>query len=102
MISRRDLLSSAAALAAGSALLAEVASSQDNSAANVADRGSDLAAFNSLETAAGYIFNSDLLAADTPVLRVSFAIVPEPTSLALAGLGIVGVLGLCFKRQLRR
>src|SRR5262245_15433034 len=40
--SRRNLLSSAAALAAGSALLNEVASSQDNPAANVTDRGSDL------------------------------------------------------------
>ncbi len=41
-LSRRNLLSSAAALAAGSALLAEVANSQDNPAASVADRGSDL------------------------------------------------------------
>jgi len=41
-LSRRNLLSSAAALAAGSALLTEVANSQDNPAASVADRGSDL------------------------------------------------------------
>lgn len=41
-LSRRNLLSSAAALAAGSALLAEVANSQENPAATVADRGSDL------------------------------------------------------------
>ena len=41
-LSRRNLLSSTAALAAGSALLAEVASGQDNPAASVTDSGSDL------------------------------------------------------------
>src|SRR5262245_45600612 len=41
-LSRRNLLASAASLAAGSALLTEVANSQDNPAANVADRESDL------------------------------------------------------------
>jgi hypothetical protein len=59
----------------------------------------DLAAFNGLETAAGYTFNSNLLASDTPVLRVSFAVVPEPATLALVGLGIVGALGLVRDRR---
>lgn len=63
---------------------------------------SDLSAFHGLETAPGYIFNSGLLASDTPVLRVSFAVVPEPASVALAGLGALGLIGICFKRQLRR
>lgn len=53
---------------------------------------SDLSAFNGLETAAGYNFDSSLLASDTPVLRVSFAVVPEPASFAIAGVGALGLL----------
>lgn len=63
---------------------------------------SDLVAFNGLQTAPGYIFNSGLLASDTPVLKVSFAVVPEPASIALAGLSALGLIGICFKRQIRR
>jgi len=55
----------------------------------------DLSAFNGLTTAAGYVFNSALLAADTPVLRVSFAVVPEPASIMLV---LGGGLGLARKR----
>lgn len=52
----------------------------------------DLVAFNGLETAAGYIFDSSLLSADTPVIRISFAVVPEPASLGLIGVGMIGML----------
>jgi hypothetical protein len=41
-LSRRKLFASAAAVAAGGALLAEFAGGQENPAANVADRGADL------------------------------------------------------------
>jgi hypothetical protein len=75
---------------------------RENENGVVAFNFSDLVAFNGLETAPGYTFNSGLLASDTPVLRVSFAVVPEPGSLALAGLGAVGLVGVYFKRQLRR
>jgi hypothetical protein len=61
----------------------------------------DLAAFNGLETAAGYLFNSGLLTAETPVLRVSFAVVPEPASVALAGIGALGLIGISCRRYLR-
>ena len=54
----------------------------------------DLAAFDGLETAAGYTFNSSLLTVDTPILRVSFAVIPEPAALALIGLGTIGLIGL--------
>lgn len=53
---------------------------------------SDLSAFNGLVTAAGYTFDSSLISASTPVLRVSFAVVPEPgaaAALALAAMGLV-------------
>jgi hypothetical protein len=52
----------------------------------------DLSAFNGLTTAAGYVFNSSLLSANTPVLRVSFAVVPEPSTAFLAILGAAGVV----------
>lgn len=56
----------------------------------------DLAAFNGLTTAAGYVFDSSLLSANTPVLRVSFQVVPEPTA---AVLGLLGTLGVAVSRR---
>ena len=52
----------------------------------------NLAAFNGLTTAAGYTFDSSLLSADTPVLRVSFAVVPEPGSLGIVSFGGIAVV----------
>lgn len=43
--------------------------------------------FNGLTTGAGYVFDSQLVA-DTPVYRISFAVIPEPASLAAVGFGI--------------
>lgn len=53
---------------------------------------SDFSAYNGLTTAAGYTFNSNLLSANDDVLRISFAIVPEPTS-AAAGATILASIG---------
>ncbi len=49
---------------------------------------SDLDTFDGLTTAAGYTFDSSLLSADSDVLRISFAVVPEPAT------GVAGLLGL--------
>lgn len=51
----------------------------------------DLSAFNGFTTAAGYTFDSSLLTANTPVLRVSFERVPEPTSILLTLLGLMAL-----------
>jgi hypothetical protein len=68
----------------------------------VAFNFAELAAFNGLETAAGYIFNSQL-AADSAVYRISFDVtpVPEPQTYAmlLAGLGLIGAM---TRRRLAR
>lgn len=55
----------------------------------------DLSIFNGLTTAAGYTFNSQLTA-NTAVYRISFEVVPAPSSLALLGLG-----GLAAMRRRR-
>lgn len=53
----------------------------------------DLSAFDGLATAGGYTFDSSLLSSDTPVLRISFTVVPEPSTylmaLSAAAVGIV-------------
>ncbi|TWT96182.1 hypothetical protein Pla108_32700 [Botrimarina colliarenosi] len=52
----------------------------------------DLSAFNGLATAGGYNFDSSLLTATSPLLRVSFEVVPEPATALLAAFATVGVL----------
>lgn len=51
----------------------------------------DLSVFNGSTTAAGYVFDSQL-AASTDVYRISFAVVPEPTTGALAFISLAGVV----------
>ena len=61
----------------------------------------ELAAFNGLLTAAGYVFDSQL-AAGTEVLRLDFSVspVPEPASLAMMLAGLGGI-SLVARRRLR-
>lgn len=54
-----------------------------------------LSIFNGQTTAAGYVFDSQL-AANTDIYRISFEIVPEPTTLLSLGLG---ALALAFRRR---
>lgn len=55
----------------------------------------DLSLFNGLTTAAGYVFDSQLLA-DTPVYQIRFEIIPAP-----AGAAALGLLGLAGVRRRR-
>jgi hypothetical protein len=55
---------------------------------------SELSAFNGLTTAADYTFDSQLTA-DTDIYRISFAVVPEPSSAALVALGGFAPVALC-------
>lgn len=72
-------------------LVGGVNGQRENESLPVTFNFADLAAFNGLTTAAGYNFDSSLLSANTPVLRVSFAVVPEPGSIAIAALGGISV-----------
>lgn len=54
---------------------------------------SELSTFDGLETAEGYTFDSDLLSANTEVLRISFAVVPEPGAYGIALSGLLAGLG---------
>ena len=56
----------------------------------------DLSIFNGQETAAGYTFDSQLMAS-TDVYRISFQVVPEPTSALLIATGA----GLLLRRRRR-
>lgn len=56
----------------------------------------DLNIFNGATTAAGYIFDSQL-ASDTDIYRISFSVVPEPSTAML--LGIAGVFAMCRRRR---
>jgi hypothetical protein len=56
-----------------------------------------LGIFNGLTTAAGYVFDSQLTA-DAEIYRISFAVVPEPSSIML-GLFGAAVLGITLIRQ---
>ncbi len=53
---------------------------------------SELAGFNGLTTAAGYVFDS-ALTADTDIFRISFTVktVPEPVTVALMTAGLLGM-----------
>ncbi|HRE86686.1 MULTISPECIES: spondin domain-containing protein [unclassified Candidatus Accumulibacter] len=57
---------------------------------NVGLNFAGLAAFNGVNTAAGYVFNSGL-GASSEVYRISFATVPEPESLALMLPGLLAI-----------
>ena len=58
----------------------------------------ELAGFNGLTTAAGYVFNSQLRA-DSGVYRISFATVPEPGSYGLVAAGLLAAGWVSRRRR---
>ncbi|MBL9167287.1 MAG: spondin domain-containing protein [Verrucomicrobiales bacterium] len=60
---------------------------------------SELAAYNGLTTAAGYVFDSSSLNANTDILRVTITSVPEPSSAVIALAGLGGLIPLLRRRR---
>jgi hypothetical protein len=61
---------------------------------------SELAAFDGVNTAGGYVYDHSLLSASSPIYRISFEVssIPEPTSLVLTG---IAASTACFRRRKR-
>ena len=58
----------------------------------------ELAGFDGLTTATGYVFNS-ALTADTDVYRITFQAVPEPETIALMVAGLLAVAWISRRRR---
>ena len=69
----------------------------ENGVVHPADLNTILDFYLGESTPAGAVFNSVPLA-DTPILSVSFAVVPEPGSVVLAACSL-GLIGLCFRQR---
>jgi len=61
-------------------------------------QGPDLSNFIGTDTAAGTTIGA-VPVGSTPFARITITVVPEPTSVALAGLGVVGLCGMIRRRR---
>ncbi|MEO0586065.1 MAG: spondin domain-containing protein [Planctomycetota bacterium] len=52
----------------------------------------ELAVYDGLETAAGYFYDNSLISNDSQILRISFAVIPEPAT--ISGLALLAPLAL--------
>lgn len=76
-------------------------SQRDDENGTVQFNFSELSAYNGLQTAEGYTFDSSLLSANTDVLRITFAAVPEPSAAGLGLLAAAGVVAEVWRRRRR-
>ena len=65
------------------------------------DLGTFQSEFVGQSTPPGAVFNT-VPSANAPIISFSFAVVPEPASFALAGLGALGLIGIWHRHQPRR
>ncbi|MEM8943693.1 MAG: spondin domain-containing protein [Planctomycetota bacterium] len=61
--------------------------------------GDDLSVFAGLETPAGTVINDTVIGASELVATIRISVVPEPTTLAIAGIGLVGLCGLTRRQR---
>lgn len=73
----------------------------ENGVVHPSDLATSFSYYVGQSTPVGYVFSGGP-SATTPIAAISFSVVPEPASVALAGLGAVGLIGISFKRRFRQ